>query len=78
MFLGIAGGWHFLYGTASAAATLGGSSLQQGKTTPFIIKPLALISHVLIVAAVIALGKYNTSTHEERAMHEEYFRTMGI
>ena len=78
MALGIAGGWHLLYGTASAVATLGGTSLQQGKATPFLIKPLALISHVLIVVAVVTLARYDTSNHPERSMHEEYFKTMGI
>jgi hypothetical protein len=53
-FLGMAGGWHLIYGTLSAVTHLRGSSLL-GKPFPFVAKPVAMLNHVLIINAMLAL-----------------------
>jgi succinate dehydrogenase/fumarate reductase cytochrome b subunit len=55
--LGIAGGWHLIYGTRSAIATLRGSSVA-GKPFPFALKPVAALSHLLIINAVLAASGF--------------------
>ena len=54
--LGMAGGWHLLYGTRSAIVTLFYGSSVTGKPFPVYLKPLAGINHVLIINAAVALG----------------------
>jgi hypothetical protein len=54
--LGMAGGWHLLYGTRSAIVTLFYGSSVVGKAFPIYLKPLAGINHLLIINAAIALG----------------------
>lgn len=53
--LGATGGWHLIYGTRSAIATLSGSSVT-GKPFPMILKALAIFSHVGILLAVLSLS----------------------
>jgi succinate dehydrogenase/fumarate reductase cytochrome b subunit len=65
--LGMAGGWHLIYGTRSALATLKGTSVT-GTPFPFALKPVAAISHVLVVNAVLALaGFYSAIDTETKA-----------
>lgn len=54
--LGMAGGWHLLYGTRSAIVTLFYGSSVVGKEFPIYLKPLAGINHLLIINAAITLG----------------------
>lgn len=53
VLFGMAGGWHLIYGTRSAIATLSGTSVV-GKPFPFALKPVAAINHLLIINAVLA------------------------
>jgi hypothetical protein len=55
--MGIAGGWHLIYGTRSAIATLRGSSVA-GKPFPFALKPVAALCHLLIINAVLAASGF--------------------
>lgn len=54
VLFGMAGGWHLIYGTRSAIATLSGSSIV-GKPFPFALKPVAAINHLLIINAILAV-----------------------
>jgi len=62
--LGIAGGWHLLFGVRSAIATLSDSSIH-GKPFPMLLKPLALVSHVLVVNAILVVSGYYYSIDME-------------
>lgn len=82
ILLGMAGGWHLIFGVRAAMATM-----QQGKsvvhTTPFPmpLKVVASASHLLIIGAVLALGRYYTTIEwstEQRDLHEHFFRVMGM
>lgn len=55
MLFGIAGGWHLIYGTRSAITTLFLGSSVTGKPFPLALKPVALLNHVLIINAVLAV-----------------------
>jgi hypothetical protein len=52
----MAGGWHLLYGTRSAIVTLFYGSSVIGKEFPLYLKPFAVVNHILIINAAIALG----------------------
>lgn len=56
ILLGMAGGWHLLYGTRSAIVTLFYGSSVVGKEFPIYLKPLAALNHLLIINAAITLG----------------------
>jgi hypothetical protein len=67
ILMGIAGGWHLIYGTRSAIATLSGSSVV-GKPFPFALKPVAAISHLLIINSILAVtGFYFVIDTETKA-----------
>lgn len=69
ILLGMAGGWHLIYGTRSAITTLFFGSSVTGKPFPLALKPIALINHLLILNAVLAItGVYyavDTETKED-------------
>ncbi|KAG7371953.1 hypothetical protein IV203_018095 [Nitzschia inconspicua] len=78
--LGMAGGWHLIYGVRSAMATLRGRSVQ-GTTFPMPLKLLASISHKLLISAVLALGKYATTTEwteHQKEWHKQFFQLFGM
>ena len=78
--LGMAGGWHLIYGVRAALATLQGTSVI-GRTFPLPLKMVAATSHVLIVGAVLALGAYSTSipwSETKLALHDHFFKSMGM
>jgi hypothetical protein len=69
IMLGMAGGWHLLYGTRSAVTTLFFGSSVTGKPFPLVLKPVAAVNHILIINAVLAItGVYyavDTETKED-------------
>jgi hypothetical protein len=69
ILLGMAGGWHLIYGTRSAITTLFLGSSVTGKPFPLALKPVAVVNHLLIVNAVLAItGVYyavDTETKED-------------
>ncbi|KAG7364189.1 hypothetical protein IV203_037391 [Nitzschia inconspicua] len=78
--LGMAGGWHLIYGVRSAMATLRGRSVQ-GTTFPMPLKLLASISHILLISVVLALGKYATTTEwteHQKEWHKQFFQLFGM
>jgi hypothetical protein len=78
--LGATGGWHLIYGTRSAIATISGSSVI-GKPFPIILKALAMLSHVGILLAVLSLSGcfyvIRFSESQEK-WHEILMDTMGF
>jgi succinate dehydrogenase/fumarate reductase cytochrome b subunit len=54
---GMAANFHFVYGMRSALATLQGHSVHN-KPFPLILKPVALVMHLLIIAAVVSITGY--------------------
>jgi hypothetical protein len=91
ILLGMAGGWHGIYGVRAALATTlrrgggGQQSVVTGTTTtttfPLSLKVLALVSHLFIIGAVLALGKYSTTmdwSERQRALHQHFFQSMGL
>lgn len=72
--LGVAGGWHLIYGTRSAIATLTGSSVV-GTPFPFALKPVAATSHILIVNAILAATGYYyvIDTETKAALFEKVY-----
>ncbi|KAG7345781.1 DUF1691 domain containing protein [Nitzschia inconspicua] len=81
ILLGMAGGWHLIYGVRSAIATLRGRSVQ-GTTFPMPLKAFASISHILLISAVLALAKYATTTTEwseqQEKLHRTFFQLLRI
>ena len=79
IIFGVAAGWHLVYGTTSALAILWGSSIH-GKPFPFVLKPLVVLMHLLIVNAVLALaGYYYVVDMEANAEPRgEYLEKIGI
>ena len=78
--LGMAGGWHLIYGTRAALVTLQGKSAT-GTAFPIPLKMVAAASHLLIVGAVLALGKYYTNigwSEKTVALHGHFFKSMGM
>lgn len=78
--LGMAGGWHMIYGVRAALATLQGKSVT-GTAFPMPLKMVAAASHLLIVVAVLALGKYYTNiewSEKTVALHDYFFKSMGM
>ena len=78
--LGVAGGWHLVYGVRAAMATLQGKSVM-GTAFPIPLRMLAAMSHLLIVGAVLALGKYYTNiewSEKTVALHNHFFKSMGM
>jgi Succinate dehydrogenase/Fumarate reductase transmembrane subunit len=68
ILLGMAGGWHLIYGTRSAIVTLLYGSSVTGKPFPFALKPLAALNHILIINAVLAIcGVYYAVDTETKA-----------
>jgi hypothetical protein len=55
MLFGIAGGWHLIYGTRSAITTLFLGSSVTGKPFPLALKPVAALSHILIINAILVV-----------------------
>jgi hypothetical protein len=76
---GMAGGWHLIYGTRSALATLKGSSVF-GKPFPLMLKPLALLNHILIISAVLALSGYyyKVDTTSKAVLHDQINKKLGL
>lgn len=80
IFLGMVGGWHVIYGVRGALATLQGKSTT-GTAFPIPLKIVAAASHLLIVGAVIALGKYYAGiewSEKTLALHDHFFKSMGM
>ncbi|CAB9503738.1 expressed unknown protein [Seminavis robusta] len=79
MILGIAGGWHLLYGTRAAIATLSGTSVV-GTEFPMLLKSVAMMNHILIVGAVAAMGKYAVQHDwsDKKEMHDRFLEVMGM
>jgi len=75
----MAGGWHLIYGTRSAIATLSGSSAV-GKPFPMPLKVMALSNHLLIIGAVLALGgfRYAVDMDAKAELHEKLYSAMGM
>ena len=76
---GVAGGWHLVYGSYSALATLSGSTVA-GKVVPLTLKVMALASHIAIVSAVMFLGYYMKSIDMSDGENARlnYFHRMGM
>jgi hypothetical protein len=76
---GILGGWHLIYGTRSALATLSGSSVVV-TPFPFVLKFVAMLSHLGIISAVLALSGvfYLVGTRSKAEMHDLIFSKIGI
>lgn len=77
--LGMAGGFHLVYGIQSALATLSGSSIA-GKPLPFPLKILANLNHVVIISAVLALTGYYyvVDTTTKADLHDKINEKLGI
>ena len=76
----MAAGWHVVYGTRSALATLSGTSISN-KPFPMALKLLALTNHILIILAILALSGYFYPIEIPPAKVEEQdklFAVMGI
>lgn len=69
--IGVAGGWHVVYGSYSAEATLSGSSVI-GKAMPLplkvmtTLKVMTMMSNVAVVSTVLSLGYYVQSIERKR------------
>jgi hypothetical protein len=72
VLLGMAGGWHLIYGTWSALVTLG---VLKPSTFPFFLKPIAGLSHLLMINAVLCVvGYYFTvDTSTKAALYEKVY-----
>jgi hypothetical protein len=80
VLLGMAGGWHLIYGTRSALAILSGSSVV-GKPFPVLLKGLAMASHVGIILAVLALTEKFYIIPERNSkmeLHKHFMAVIGI
>lgn len=79
ILFGMAGGWHLVYGTRSALATLSGTSVM-GKPLPMALKFVANLSHLLVINAVLALMGYYylVDTTTKAALHDQIFDKIGI
>uniref|UniRef100_A0A7S1D1Q7 Mitochondrial adapter protein MCP1 transmembrane domain-containing protein n=1 Tax=Cyclophora tenuis TaxID=216820 RepID=A0A7S1D1Q7_CYCTE len=76
---GMVGGWHTIYGVRSAIATLSGKSVV-GKPFPLPLKIVALLSHALVIGALISLEGYRTTVDmsEKAELHDKLNAAMGI
>lgn len=76
----MAGGWHLIYGTRSALATLSGGSVAN-KPMPIPLKVMALTNHILIILGVLALSGYfyeiNFSLKQEEEQNK-FFSVFGM
>jgi hypothetical protein len=80
VLLGMAGGWHLIYGTRSALAILSGSSVV-GKPFPVLLKGLALASHVGIILAVLVLSEefyIIPEMNTKMELHKKFIAVLGI
>jgi hypothetical protein len=77
--LGMAGGWHLIYGTRAAIATLRGSSVA-GTTFPMPLKMVAMTSHLLVISAVLALNGvyYEVDTQAKEEFFQRLYSGMGM
>ena len=81
ILFGMAGGWHLIYGTRSAIATLFYGSSVIGKPFPFVLKPVAALSHILIINAVLAIcfGVYYAIDLETKVdLYERVYAVISI
>jgi hypothetical protein len=80
ILLGMAGGWHMIYGVRAALATLQGKSLT-GTAFPMPLKMVASTNHLLVVGAILALTTYHTNmewSEKTIVLHGYFFKSMGI
>lgn len=79
MLLGMAGGWHLIYGTRSAFATLRGSSVV-GTKFPIGLKVVAVISHILMISTVLTVSGYiyDIDISEKSELINKLFTGMGM
>ena len=80
MVFAMAGGWHLIYGTRSALATLSGTSVAN-KPVSIPLKVMALTNHVFILLGVLSLSGYFYTIHfsEEQVMEQDkLFTAMGL
>jgi hypothetical protein len=78
----MAGGWHLIYGTRSALATLlGTSGVANNKPMPIVLKVMALTNHVFIILGVLTLSGWFYTIHisqEQMVKQDKLFTTMGL
>jgi succinate dehydrogenase/fumarate reductase cytochrome b subunit len=77
---GMAANFHFIYGMRSAWATLRGHSVHN-TPFPFFLKPLALILHLLIIAAVIPITGYRypiNTTDKQNATFDAIHKVLPL
>ena len=78
--MGTASGYHMIYGTQSAWATLSGSSIR-GKPLPVALLALSAVNAMLLIPAVIKLGNYYETVEamsDKDEMRNEYWAAMGL
>jgi hypothetical protein len=78
----MAGGWHLIYGTRSALATLlGTTSAVANKPMPIPLKVMALTNHVFVILGVLALSGCFYTIHisqEQVVEQDKLFTTIGL
>lgn len=79
----MAGGWHLIYGTRSALATLLGTSVVANNKPimPIPLKVMALTNHVFIILGVLALSGCFYTIHisrEQVVEQDKLFTTIGL
>ena len=77
--LGICGGYHLIYGTRSALATLSGSSVI-GKPFPGALKVVGVLNLLFVTSAVMALSGfyYVVDTSSKAELHDQINEKLGI
>jgi hypothetical protein len=77
--LGMAGGWHLIYGSLSAVSHLLGSPLL-GKPFPTSVKYFAMASHVFMINGIVALCGYHYAIDNDAKadLHKKLIKAMGV
>ena len=77
--LGITGGWHLIYGSWSAIATLRGGSIR-GKSMPMVLKVAAMVNHLIIVLSIMVLGGvfYKIDVSSKSHLHSQVSSALGL
>jgi hypothetical protein len=83
LIFAMAGGWHLIYGTRSAIATLllsGTATQNNNKPVPIPLKMLAMINHILILCGLLAMSGYfySIDTSDKKELHDKLYGAMGM